>query len=189
MRVLRALSVVSSILIGASMPAVCSPVSIQPSSLTDAIGQIFSVNIEITSVTDLYAFEFDLGFNPLVIRAIGITEGPFLPLGGATFFLPGTIDNTFGTITSNADTLLGPVSGVSGSGVLATAMFQAVGLGSSEITINNPLFLDPTGASISEAVQPGGASVVSPEPAPVILVCAALLGFALMRRTAAGARG
>jgi hypothetical protein len=193
MRMLRVLSVVSAILIGSSLPAFGGTISIQPLFVTEVVGETFSVDIQITSVSDLYAFEFDLGFNPLVVKAIGITEGPFLPPGGATFFLPGAIDNTFGTITSNADTILGPVAGVSGTGVLASATFQAVGLGSSEITINNPLFLDSTGSSISEAVEPGSASVVfpmkvGPEPAPALLLCLALLGCVVLRRRAEGAR-
>src|SRR5579863_8082042 len=61
-------------------------------------GQTFSLNITISNVTDLNAFQFDIGFNPLILNAIGTTEGSFLALGGPTFFLHGTIDNTFGTI-------------------------------------------------------------------------------------------
>src|SRR5438270_2245507 len=97
-----------------STVALAGPVSIQPVSQTVAIGQVFSVNISIASITDLYAFQFDLGFNPQVIHALSVTEGSFLSTAGPTFFLPGAVDNLFGTITFNADSLLGAISGDSG---------------------------------------------------------------------------
>ena len=180
--------VVASMLFGLSMPAFGGPVSIQPSPMTVTLGQTFSVNVAVSNMTDLYAFEFDLGFNSLVLNATGITEGAFLPLGGPTFFLPGTIDNTFGTITFNADTLMGPVSGVSGSGVLAVVTFQAVAAGSSAININNPLFLDSAGASMSVAVQSGSVTVLSPEPCSALLLFVGLLGCAAVGRKSGGAR-
>ncbi|HEV3199328.1 MAG TPA: cohesin domain-containing protein, partial [Bryobacteraceae bacterium] len=59
-----------------------------------AVGDIFTVNVNIAGITDLYGFQFDLSFDPAILAAASSTEGPFLPTGGATFFIPGTIDNT-----------------------------------------------------------------------------------------------
>src|ERR1017187_509784 len=141
--------VVPFVLFGLSTPALAGVLSVQPASQNEANGQTFFVNIAVANVSDLYALEFDLAFNPQVIQATGITEGAFLPTGGPTFFLPGTIDNVFGSITFNGDTLLGPVSGVSGSGMLAIATFQAIGNGVSAIAFDNLFFLDSTGGSIA----------------------------------------
>src|SRR5437867_11035043 len=110
-------------------------VTIDPSSLNVPAGQTFSVDVSISNVTDLFAFQFDLGFNPAIIAADGVTEGSFLATGGSTFFIAGTIDNVGGSVSSNADTLLTALSGVSGSGTLATFELTAVGAGSSSLDV------------------------------------------------------
>src|SRR5579872_4655605 len=100
--------------------------SIQPASTSTSPGSTFAVSVDISNVTDLYAFQFDIGFNPATLAGVSVTEGSFLPGGGSTFFIPGFIDNTGGTIAFSADTLIGPIPGVSGSGTLATIDFTAV---------------------------------------------------------------
>src|ERR1700732_272328 len=73
-------------------------ISIQPSATNESVGNNFTLNVDISGVTDLAAFQFDIGFNPAVLSANGITEGSLLPSGRSTFFIPGTIDNGAGTI-------------------------------------------------------------------------------------------
>jgi len=111
-------------------PAVAGPIglSVQPANSIVNEGQSFDVDIVISDVVDLYAYQFDLSFsfNATVLEATAVTEGAFLPGGGSTFFMPGTIDNTAGTISFTAGTLTGPTLGVSGSGVLATISFNAL---------------------------------------------------------------
>ena len=63
-------------------------VSIQPATQTAEPGQSLSVDVLISDVTDLYAFELDLAFDPTILATIGVTEGPFLPSGGSTVFIP-----------------------------------------------------------------------------------------------------
>jgi hypothetical protein len=53
---------------------------------------------------------------PGILSATAVTDGAFL----ATGFFPGFIENTAGTISFIADSLAGPVPGLSGSGTLAT---------------------------------------------------------------------
>src|SRR5271165_813903 len=80
--------------------------SISPASSTVSNGSTFSMDVNISDVTDLSAFQFDLSFDPSILQATGtITEGNFFLSGGG--FVPGTIDNSLGTITFNANTLLG----------------------------------------------------------------------------------
>jgi adhesin HecA-like repeat protein len=118
--------------------------SIEPPSLLVERGDSFSLDVRISGVTDtdLFAFQFDLAFDPLILSARSITEGPFLPSGGATAFIAGTVDNTAGTITGTADTLIGAIPGVNGSGVLAFVDFEALSLGTSPITFSNEFLLD-----------------------------------------------
>lgn len=48
------------------------------------------VDVNIFGVADLYDFQFDLGFNPAVIRAMNVPEGAFLSNGGdLRVFFPG----------------------------------------------------------------------------------------------------
>jgi general secretion pathway protein D len=144
-----------------------SVVSVASSSVGP--GSNFTLNVDIAGAVDLAAFQFDIGFNPAVLSATGITEGAFLPGGGSTFFLPGFIDNTTGMITFNADTLLGPGPGVNGSGVLSTIDFTAIGAGFSPIGLANLFFLDSTGAQLSVSGSNGSVNVVSPVPEPPTL--------------------
>jgi general secretion pathway protein D len=58
--------------------------SIEPPSQGVRPGQNVSLDVHITGVTDLYAFQFDLAFNPAVLSAVRITEGlPTCAHGGS----------------------------------------------------------------------------------------------------------
>src|SRR5262245_25360222 len=108
-----------------AQPAFADLVSIAPSSKTVTLGQTFTLDIAAT-VTDLYAFQFDLGYDPTVLSANSIVEGSLLPSGGSTFYIPGFIDNVGGTISGTADSLISAVPGVTGTGVLARVNFTAL---------------------------------------------------------------
>lgn len=169
------------ILVGSA--AICSAgsfISVQPSSQTVNGGKNFSLDVNV-DITDLYAFQFDLSFNPAVLSAISITEGWFLT-SGSTYFIPGDIDNTLGTIAFTVDTLVGATSGVTGSGTLASINFTALGPGASPVGLSNIGLLD---SSLNDIVAgstdgtvnviPGSVSV--PEPASLLLL---LLGSGLV---------
>ena len=145
-------------------PVHATTISVQPRTLDVILGQIFSVDIDITNVTDLYAFQFDLEFAPGVLSAVAVTEGGFLPSGGTTAFVPGTIDNFGGSITSTGDSLIGMIPGVNDSGVLATVDFLAVGVGISPITLSNELLLDSRLDIIEDTTAGGTVTVQTVEP-------------------------
>jgi hypothetical protein len=164
--------------------------SIEPPSLLVQRGDSFSLDVRISGVTetDLFAFQFDLAFDPLILSARSITEGPFLPSGGATAFIAGTIDNsifspTGGTITGTADTLIGAIPGVNGSGVLAFVDFEALSLGTSPITFSNEFLLDsdlhqfPITAIVDGSV---GVFVIEAIPEPSTWILLSTAGFGLL---------
>lgn len=153
-------------------------VHIQPSTATVLPGDIFSLDVAISDVVDLFAFQFDLGFDPTILVANSISEGPFLSTGGPTFFIPGIIDNQAGSITFNAGTLLGPIPGVTGSGTLATVSFNALALGESPITLANLILLDSSLSTIPFSTEGGLVSVV-PEPATLLLLGSGLTWLAI----------
>jgi adhesin HecA-like repeat protein len=145
---------------------------------TAAVGDTVTVDVDVSGVTDLYAFQFDLSFDPTILAAESEIEGTFLPGGGTTFFIPGTIDNVGGTIAATADTLLSAVPGVSGDGTLAVLTFTAIGTGTSPLTTSNAIPLDSGLNEIDFGLAQGsiivGGSTAVPEPASISTLAAAL---------------
>jgi hypothetical protein len=173
------------------VPASAGPIVniVSPGSVT--LSNSFTVNITITGAVDLYAFQFDLGFDPSILQTTSVTEGSFLLSGGATFLVPGTIDNTAGAISNIADTLVGPVPGVNGDGDLINITLNAIGTGTSELTLANQIFLNSTLTDITDSITFTGSAVtvssgtsVIPEPATITitLMALAVLGLAVVRR-------
>ena len=165
-------------------------VSVQVLPASVSVGDTFTVNVNITDVTDLFGFGFDLNFDPTILSAQSVNEGAFLPGGGTTFFIAGSIDNVGGSIAGNADTLLGAISGVSGSGTLLTCQFLAIGAGTSDLSLVNALFLDSNLDGIPATLvdgtvtaatgeSGGGGPTQAPEPSGVSMLTAGLLCVSL----------
>lgn len=157
-------------------------VSIQPISSTVQAGSLFDLVIDISSASDLFAFQFDLSFNPTVLAAQSVTEGALLPSGGSTFFDAGTIDNIAGTISFVVDTLAGTGPGVSNpaGGTLATVNFQALANGSSPVSLSNILLLDSTLRDIPFTTKDASVNSV-PEPGSILLLVGVLASMLLVR--------
>jgi general secretion pathway protein D len=169
-------------LFAVSTPLIASTISLQPASLTVAAGQAFTMSVQISGVSDLYGYQFDLEFNPAVLAATAVTEGPFLGAGGPTIFLPGAIDNATGTISGNAGILAGAVSGVDGNGTLLNASFQALAAGTTSISFANVIALDSLGREIP-LIRSESIVTVVPEPGAGLLAGVSLVGFlAVLRR-------
>ena len=127
-----------------AVPASASPiVSVVPSSSNVTVGGVFSVDFLISGVSDLYAFQFGIAFDPTILTAFTVTQGAFLSTAGSTVFNPGFIDNNLGFISFNAGSLVGPIGGASGSGTLLSVTFGAFAFGTSAISaVFDPLQLD-----------------------------------------------
>jgi general secretion pathway protein D len=148
-------------------------IGIVPSTTTVLPGASFTLDVDITDISDLYAFQFDVGFAPDILSATAVTDGAFLDTG----FFPGFIDNTAGTISFAADSLAGPVPGVSGSGTLATIEFLALAQGMSPVTLSNVILLNSTLADIPVTTASGSVSVIIPEPSSALLLTVGLLAI------------
>ena len=156
-------------------------ITIEPASNTTSVGGALNFAVQVTGVSDLYAYQFDLSFGPAVLSIMNVTEGGLLPSGGSTVFFPGAINNVSGTLTLTAGSLQGPVPGVSGRGTLAMILFTGVGLGASPITLSNVVLLDSAGRDIAgTAIQNGSVSVV-PEPTSMVLFGCGVLGGLIVR--------
>lgn len=162
---MRFLKVVCSfaLFISCSSVAFATPITISPTPISFSSGQTFSVDAVVTNINDLYAFQFDWKFDPSLLTAVSVSEGPFLSSGGGTFFISGTIDNVNSVIANTADTLIGQIPGVSGSGILAMATFMAKSSGTATITSANPILLD-------SQLNPITSSTPVPEPSSFALL-------------------
>ena len=170
-------------------------VSVQALPASVSVGDTFTVNVNIADVTDLFGFGFDLNFDPTILSAQSVNEGTFLPGGGATVFVAGSIDNVGGSVAGNGDSLLGTIPGVDGSGLLLTSEFLAVGAGTSNLSVANALFLDSNLEAISASLEDGTVTVASgegggggptpaPEPSGVSMLAAGLLCVFLLGKSA-----
>ena len=155
---------------------------ILPSSPTIGLGNAESIDVNVSGLSDLYAFQFDLSFNPSVLAFVSITEGDLFNNVGVSF-IPGTIDNTVGTISFIADSLSGPGPGISSNGTLAQIAMTAIGVGSSDINLANVVLLnsglnDIAAASFGTVISVAGA----PEPSSMVLLITGLgVGYFLKR--------
>jgi hypothetical protein len=157
--------------------------SLSASPSPAVLGSPVSVNVVIGDITNLYAYQFSLAFNPALLQATAVTEGAFLATGGTTFFDGGTINNAAGTISFSFDSLIGALPGVNGGGVLASIAFNTVGAGTSALTFSDVLVLNAGLDEISMSIVNGSLQVNAvPEPAALMLFGAGLAGLAIARR-------
>jgi len=158
----------------AAFPAGASTVlSVSPSSTVAQVGDVVTVAIQLSNVSDLYAWEFDLSYDDTVLDPTsGGVEGSFLPGGGGTFFLAGDT-STPGEIDLTSDSLLSAGPGVTGSGDLVDFSFTAISLGTSALTIvpnGDYYLLNSSLDAISATITNGSVLVSSPEPSTWLLI-------------------
>jgi hypothetical protein len=119
------------------------------SSIELAVGASFSVDIVISGVdaaSSVSGFELDLDFASSVVVATSVSDGGFLL---APVLL---VESDIAPPDVNfAEVTLG-LGGATGSGVLARVAFQAVGLGTSALALNDVI--------VTHVVRPGVVEVV-----------------------------
>ena len=141
-------------------------ISITPPLSTVGLGDIFSVNVHVAGAVDLTSWQFDLKYNPLLLQAESVTEGPFMSSFGTTLFQPGVIDHSTGEISLVTNAFVDFTPLPNGDGELAIVHFKALGLGVSPLELRN-LFLNldsnvtATNGSVSVVPLPGTALLMS----------------------------
>ena len=116
-------------------------VSLVPSLVSTSPGQNFTVGITVSTILDLYAWEFTLRWNAALLDAENAVEGPFLKSGGRSTFLTYNINSTDGQMVADC-TVLGMIPGVNGNGVLSTVTFSAKNIGECPLDLNNVSLID-----------------------------------------------
>jgi predicted lipoprotein with Yx(FWY)xxD motif len=141
-------------LIAPSTEAGTTTLSVFPSIVTADVGQNFSINVNVTGVSDLYGWQFSLNWTATILNAVNATEGPFLKSGGNSTFFYYNLNATADQITVDC-TRLGNVPGASGSGVLATIKFNVTGSGQSPLNLYNAILLNSQEQAIPSQLSGG----------------------------------
>ena len=168
------------------VPLLTGQAVISPGSTDVFVNQVFTLPVDIAGVSDLYAFQFDLAFDPTILQLLSVSEGSFLPGAGSTIFIPGAIDNVGGTATATADTLVGDIPDASGDGDLLDFTFQAIDTGASSVSLSNEFLLDSSFNFIPFTTVDGSVTVAAtptPEPPGLSWIgCFAVAAMLLARR-------
>jgi len=163
------LSILAPTLLPSPVQAVVPAVSVNPSSLTTELEQNFNIDIAISDVFDLYGWEFTLSWNPYVLDAANVTEGPFLKGDGRSTFFAYNISLIDGRMVVDC-TLLGWISGVSGSGILTTLTFCPKNSGECSLDLYNLSLIDSNEQPIFCQTSNGYVRVISPHDVAVSMV-------------------
>ena len=136
-------------------------VNVSPSTQNVAKGETFTINVTIDPDTAIAGAQFDLSFNASLVSAESVTEGDMLSQDGAsTYFNPGIIDNTAGTITGVAGAITTSGATVSSPGVFATIRMTAKMVdGTSQLNLPNVIVGDINAHPISTTVNDGSVIV------------------------------
>jgi hypothetical protein len=182
------LVVVAFLLLFGGRPAEAVPIISAP-FVTVGVGDTFTIPISITGATDLTSWQFDLGFNPIVVSALSFTDSG-TDFEAAATSQGGVLTGITGFILSNqfsglADSMSGLISGsgLQGNGSLAFLEFHALFPGVSPLTFSN-VFLNlsdqgferTNGQITVTGIPPPPPSVPEPTVLALLISGLALLG-------------
>jgi hypothetical protein len=132
---------------------------VEPEVTSFELGQVFTLNIGIANVENLFKWTMNLRWDPSIVEldsvsSSAITEGPFLKNVGRTYFQIATYIACSGYLSYVGCELTQPVS-ASGSGTLLTIRFKAVNKGETTIAIVNSVLHDSCKQEISHTCESG----------------------------------
>ncbi|MBN2567791.1 DUF2334 domain-containing protein, partial [Candidatus Woesearchaeota archaeon] len=142
--------------------------AIVPASQDAAPGDTVTAGIMLDDVENLYSFEFQLSYDPAILMFGSMTPGTLLGSDGHPITCLGPSQLGPGTVMySCIRELFPPFSGVSGSGLLATAHFTAIGDGTSPLALTGVTLANASNImqSMAHGTEDGAVTVTTP-PAP-----------------------
>ena len=118
---------------------------VDPSTSTGLVGDIFSIDVVIANVANLYGFEFKLGYDTSVLDILNVSIQPFL--NEPVFLSKDETNEDLGrywlAISSTA-----PAEPKTGSGTLVTITFEVTADGTSVLDLYDTKLADPNAEPI-----------------------------------------
>jgi hypothetical protein len=113
--------------------------------------QVANIEISARSISNVYGFQFEIQYDPTKFEFVELAESTALNQFGypSSVFCVGEDATVPGKITKIACTRLGRIGGVTLNGPVYTLRLRGIARGGSQITILNPLVLDPDGTQLS----------------------------------------
>jgi hypothetical protein len=142
-----------------NMTNTTTKVYVDPDKVVRSIGQDFIVNISISNVANLYAWEFKLGWNMTVLELVNVTEGNLPKKAGSTFF-SSKVNETSSHVVIDC-TLLGSSTGANGNGILASIQFHVKNKGVCDLAPYETKLVDAFDQMITHVVNGGRFSASS----------------------------
>lgn len=157
-------ALLTSLVITYKVEAENATLLIEPQSIKVwGTGESFTINVKVTEISGLYGWQIKLYYNPNVLNGTEVTEGPFLKTHGESFFdftFDDEYNSTHGLVTAFS-TLVGDVSGVSGTGVLLILTFDAKNIGNSMLDLEETVLGDINSNPMDHTVIDGVVQVVN----------------------------
>jgi hypothetical protein len=135
---------------------------VDPSQVTVFKGDVFTVNVNVTSVTDLLGWEFKLYWNSTALNCTNAAiVTPAIWQGNTQDYDPGSQANYNSTngVFSKAEAANYPAPSFNGSMTIATLTFQALQPGTSSLTLTDTILGNSTAQSIACSVSSGSVTV------------------------------
>lgn len=161
-----------------------SNVSIYPESTFSLSGDTVSFTINIEDSSDLFAYGFDLNYDPSVLTFNSASEGTFLNSDSAsTAFFTSLENNIEGRLMIAGSRLTNPVTGVSGSGDLLVLTFNTVGpeASSTDLSFSGTSFVSDIYGNIPASLSHASITVgqASSDPAENLQITSATDDYTL----------
>lgn len=116
--------------------------NVTPSYQKVELGKNVTVAIAVNGVTNLYGMQFDVAYDPTMLRLNSYSDGPFLTKDGKSVFTIPPIQSS-GRLDDYVAVRYGTDYGVNGSGVVMSISFQAISAGSAYVRVENGMLMDP----------------------------------------------
>jgi chitodextrinase len=145
-------------------------VRINPLSQTVNASTSFSVTVNCVPEEPVKAFELKLSFNPSLVQVISVSEGDIFG-GYTTFFSPGVIDNSGGTIVNIYNLIVGPGNITSAGSLVVINCTARSTSGTSPLSLYDVRLTNETGyidisVSSGSVTVTGGSNPPSPPSEP-----------------------
>ena len=187
-KIISTIAISSMILILFISPATAYQTNVNINAPEKAVDD-FSVTIGIEDVTDLNSGQFDLNFDPAVVRVTGIDDGTIarttIPIDNWALVRKNTIRVLFN---------LPDLDGVSGSGTLATIHFETIVPGDCVVDISDGLLVNTMAQEIpanwngvlsaapNTPIPTGEAEHKTPGPGALFLISVIAAAFLVFRK-------